>query len=96
MPELAQLLPFVAFALIFWLLLVRPAQRQRRQVAAMQAALAVGDPVILTSGIHGRVLSLADHTAEVEVASGVALTVARGAIGQVVGSADSPATGSEQ
>ncbi len=85
MPEqIASLLPIVAFALIFWLLLVRPAQRRRKQVAAMQSALNVGDHVIMTSGVFGTVTGVEDDKLHLEIADGVVITVARAAIGEVL------------
>ena len=85
MPEsVVSLLPLVGIALLFWLLIIRPASRRQKQLARMQDSLQVGDEVVLTSGILGTVHSLEEGRAHVEVAPGVVLTVARGAIGQVV------------
>ena len=83
MRELLSILPLVGIFLLFWLLLIRPASRRQRELQAMQRALTVGDRIVLTSGIYGVVTALDDDTATVEVADGVALTVARGAIGTV-------------
>lgn len=83
MQELASFLPIVAIALLFWLLIIRPASRRQRELARMQGSLSVGDQVVLTSGIFGTVSGLADDHVVVEVADGVSLRVARGAIGHV-------------
>jgi preprotein translocase subunit YajC len=50
----------------------------------MQSTLEVGDEVMLTSGIHGTVRGLDEGVAQVEIADGVTIRVARGAVGQVV------------
>ncbi len=50
----------------------------------MQSTLEVGDEVILTSGVFGTVRGLDDGVAQVEIADGVTIRVARGAVGQVV------------
>jgi preprotein translocase subunit YajC len=55
----------------------------------MQSSLEVGDEVMLTSGIFGTVRSLDEAAAQVEIANGVTIRVARGAVGQVV--AEGPA-----
>ena len=52
MSQLAQLLPLVGIALIFWLLIIRPAQRRQKALSRMQSSLSVGDEVMLTSGIY--------------------------------------------
>jgi len=77
------LLPIVAIAVIFWLLIIRPAQRQRKQAAELQAALAVGDDVMLTSGIFGTVTGLREDHVELEIAPGVVVRVVRGAVASV-------------
>jgi preprotein translocase subunit YajC len=82
-PELVSVLPLVAIALLFWLLLVRPASRRNKELARMQASLKVGDEVMLTSGIFGTLREADDDHVRVEVAEGVTLKVARGAVGTV-------------
>jgi preprotein translocase subunit YajC len=74
----------VAIAALFWLLIIRPASRRQKDQSRMQSALAEGDRVMLTSGIFGTVTEMTDEGLMVEVAPGVALRVARGAIGTVV------------
>ncbi len=91
MEGLAGLLPLVGIALLFWLLLIRPAQRRQRELGRMQSAADVGDEVMLTSGIYGTVTSVGDDRLGVQVAEGVVLEVVRGAIGSVVTKADEPA-----
>jgi preprotein translocase subunit YajC len=82
--ELASLLPFVGIALLFWLLMIRPAQRRQRVLREMQSELAVGDEVMLTSGIFATVHEVGDDKVSVQVAPGVVLSVVRGAIGSVL------------
>ena len=77
------LLPIVAIAAIFWLLIVRPASRQRKEAVALQSRLAVGDDVMLTSGVFGTIVGLADDHVRIEVAPGVVLRVVRGAVASV-------------
>jgi preprotein translocase subunit YajC len=83
-PELASLLPLLGIALLFWFLMIRPAQRRQRETRQMQASLEVGDEVMLTSGIYATIRSISDDRVTVEVSPGVAIEVARGAIGTVV------------
>jgi len=82
--ELAPLLWIVAIALIFWLLIIRPAQRRQKAIAQVQASIAPGETVVLTSGIFGTVASTDDVSLMVEIAPGVEVKVARGAVGSVV------------
>ena len=73
----------VGFALLLWLLLVRPQARRQRELRHMQSTLEVGDEVMLTSGVYGTVRTLDDTVAQVEIADGVTIRVARGAVGQL-------------
>ncbi len=83
MQDLFPVVTLVGFALLLWLLLVRPQQRRQRELARMQSSLEVGDEVMLTSGVFGTVRSLDDTEAQVEIADGVIIRVVRGAVGQV-------------
>ena len=54
----------------------------------MQSTLEVGDEVILTSGVFATVRGLDEDV--VEIADGVTIKVARGAVGQVVRAEEAP------
>ena len=84
MQDIGALLPFVAIALLFWLLIIRPASKRQKAMAQMQSAVSVGDEVVLTSGVYGRVSGLEDSVLLLTVAEGVTIKVARGAVGNVV------------
>ena len=84
MDNVLAILPLVGIALLFWLILIRPAQRRQRDLARMQRQVEVGDEVMLTSGIYGTVLGLDGDAVSLEVAEGVILKVVRGAVGSVV------------
>jgi preprotein translocase subunit YajC len=65
----------------FYFLIWRPQQRRVATVRALQTALDVGDEVITTGGIYGTVRSMDDEVVELEIAPGLVIRVARGAIG---------------
>lgn len=93
MEGLASLLPFVLILAVFWLLLVRPARRRQREVEELQRRLAVGDEVMTTSGLYGRVVGLDGDVVSLETSPGVTTRWARPAIARIVGDA-APGTGS--
>lgn len=68
----------------FYLLLWRPQQRRMAMVRSLQSTLRQGDEVLTTSGIYARVVRLGDDDADLEIAPGTVIRVARGAIGQVL------------
>jgi len=79
-PELVQLLPLVGIALLFWLLIVRPNARRQQQLKTVQSQLKEGDEVVLAAGIFGTIRSVTDQKIGLEVAEGVIVQVARGAV----------------
>jgi preprotein translocase subunit YajC len=72
------LLPATAFYFLVW----RPQRRRMLAVRELQDALRENDDVMTTSGIFGRITRLGDDDLDLEVAPGVALRIARGAIAQ--------------
>ena len=84
MPEIVSLLPLVGIGLLFWLLLIRPASKRQKELARMQSSLKAGYEVILTSGVFGVLRDADGEHLRLEIADGVVIKVARGAVGTVV------------
>jgi preprotein translocase subunit YajC len=68
----------------FFLLIVVPQRRQAAAHRALVASLEVGNDVMTTSGIFGKIIELDDSVAMLEIAPGVVIRIARGAISQRV------------
>jgi preprotein translocase subunit YajC len=60
----------VLFIVMFYFLIIRPQQRQRKELQARIEALQTGDKVVTTSGIHGIIHSLREHTVVIKIAEG--------------------------
>lgn len=71
----------IALPLILIGVLVLSQRRRQRDAQALQASLAVGDEVVTTSGLFGRIAQLDDTVAHLEVAPGTVLRFDRRAIG---------------
>ena len=84
MTELAQLLPLIGVFLLIYLLMIRPGIRRNRELAALQGAIEPGDRVMLSSGFFGTVRSIGEESLEIELAEGVVVSVARGAVARRV------------
>ncbi|MDQ4084681.1 MAG: preprotein translocase subunit YajC [Actinomycetota bacterium] len=82
MESLVQLLPLVLIFALFWFLILRPARNKQRAVASLRSSLAVGDTVLLGSGIFGRIEQLdADgQDLRLEIAPGVVVRAHRDAV----------------
>lgn len=70
----------VVVVAIFYFLIVRPQMARNREQAALMSSLAVGDQVITAGGMYGTIRTLDEDTIDLEVAPGVLVKVARGAI----------------
>ena len=84
MDTVAPFLILLGIAVLFWVVMIRPAQSRQRAVTRLQASIGVDDEVMLTSGIFGVVRALDEETVQLEVADGVRLKVVRAAVGRVV------------
>ncbi|CAN5483804.1 N/A [soil metagenome] len=79
-----EFLPLVGIVLLFWLFIIRPQSRRQKELRSMQSSLSVQDEVVLTSGVFGTVREVDDDHVMVEIADGVVIKVARGAVGSKV------------
>jgi preprotein translocase subunit YajC len=64
-PGWSQFIIFLPIAVLFYFMLVRPAQRQEKERTAMVSSLKKNDRVLTSSGIYGTVLSIKDNEDEV-------------------------------
>ncbi|HVX46166.1 MAG TPA: preprotein translocase subunit YajC [Mycobacteriales bacterium] len=84
---MGSVIPLLLVVVVFVLLIIVPYRRQaqrQRDVRAMQSALQPGTDVMTTSGLFGTIVAVTDRFAELEIAEGVVIRVARAAIGEVV------------
>jgi len=76
-------LPLVLIMAVFYFLMIRPAQQQRKKVNEMLKALKVGDKVITNGGIYGTIAGLEDDAVQLRIAEQVKVKVSRNAIAGV-------------
>jgi preprotein translocase subunit YajC len=86
------LLLFAMLGIVFWFMLIRPQSREKKQRAAMLAALKKNDRVVTVGGIVGTVLQVKEDevTLKVDESSNTKITFIRSAI-QTVTTASSEA-----
>lgn len=58
----------VVMFVVFWVVLIRPQQKQRKELAAKQAGLKKGDKVVTIGGIHGSVNAVSEKTVSLKIA----------------------------
>lgn len=75
--SLMQMLPFGLMFLVLYFLLIRPANKQRRDHQELLNALKKDDEVVTSSGIWGRIVALEDKVATLEIADKVKIRILR-------------------
>ncbi|MGE0828292.1 MAG: preprotein translocase subunit YajC [Hyphomonadaceae bacterium] len=83
MATVVQIAPLLFILVIFYFLLIRPQQRRLKAHQAMIAGLKKGDVVVTSGGLIGKVRSVQDDEARVELAPNVEVRVVRSTISEV-------------
>ncbi len=77
---IALFLPLILIMVIFYFLMIMPAQRRQKKVAEMLRNLKTGDKVITNGGIYGTIVGLDDDSVQLRIAEQVKIKVSRSAI----------------
>lgn len=82
---LGMFLPLILIFLIFYLLIVRPQQKQAKKRQEMINALKKGDEVVTVGGVHGKVVGVADQILTVEIADNCKVKMERSGVQSLKG-----------
>ena len=74
------ILTLVAFAAIFYFMLIRPQNKRTKDHKSMIDALQKGDEIVTNGGLVGKVTKLDDHLAIIKVSENTEVMVQRGMI----------------
>jgi preprotein translocase subunit YajC len=77
---LSSLIPLLLIFAIFYFLLIRPQQREKKAHQEMIKNLKRGDEVITTGGIHGVISEVREDTFKVKITPNVVIEVSKSAI----------------
>ncbi len=77
---LFQLIFLIGIFLVFYLLIIRPQQKQRKRHQEFLSNLKKGDKVITSSGIWGTVTDIGEHTVTLKVDSNTRITFTKEAV----------------
>ncbi len=80
----ANFLPIIAIGLVFYFLVIAPANKQRKKQQEMLSALKKGDRVITNGGIYGTIQGVEPEAIYLKIADNVKVKVARSAVSSVV------------
>ena len=81
MGALGGILPIVLIMIIFYVLLILPAQKRQKKITQMLSELKNGDKVVTTGGIYGTIVGIEDDAIQLRIADQVKIKVLRSAVG---------------
>ncbi|MCB9664193.1 MAG: preprotein translocase subunit YajC [Alphaproteobacteria bacterium] len=85
MEGIGGVIPILLIFGIFYVLLIRPQQKQQEEHDALVKGLAKDDRVVLQSGLHGAIAQVGEATLVLEVAKGVKVTVDKDRVQRKIG-----------
>jgi preprotein translocase subunit YajC len=77
---IAQILPIVAIGLVFYFIVIAPANKQRKKTQEMLSSLKKGDRVVTSGGIHGTIQGVEPDVVYLKIAENVKVKVSRSAV----------------
>ncbi len=83
-PGFGMFVPMVLIFVIFYFLMIRPQQKQQKERKKMIEEVQKGDQVIMTSGIHAKVVGVADKVLTLEIADNVRVKAERDGLATVI------------
>lgn len=86
--KIGSFFPLIILVVLFYALVLRPAQRRQRQAAQVSSSLEVGAEVLTTAGMLATIHAVTDSHVELEIAPGVIVRFVRGAVAKVVPPSD--------
>jgi preprotein translocase subunit YajC len=81
---LINILPIAAIFLVFYFLVIAPANKQKRKTQEMLTSLKKGDRVLTSGGIYGTIQGVEPDVVYLKIADNVKVKVSRSAITSVV------------
>ena len=78
------LMPLLIIFIFFWLFLIRPQQKQRKELEKQINAIKKDDVVLTSGGIYARVIAVKEQDVEAEISHNVRVKIAKSAIVSVI------------
>ncbi|MFU8830859.1 MAG: preprotein translocase subunit YajC [Wenzhouxiangella sp.] len=81
---LGTFIPLILIVVIFWFLLIRPQMKRNKEHRQLVSSLGVGDEVVTSGGLLGRVTQVGDSFISVKLTDSVEVKVQKHSVAQVV------------
>ena len=76
----SSILMMVAIFAIFYFLLIRPQQKRQKEIRKFRAELKVGDKVVTSGGIFGKIREIKDDSFIIEIAENVRVKIDKNSV----------------
>lgn len=77
-------IPFILIFVLFYLLILRPQQKQNRERQNMLKNVKRGDKILSSGGIYGKVVNVSDNELSVEIAKGINIQMSRSGVSAII------------
>ena len=77
---LQQFLPLILIAVVFYFFMIRPQMKRSKEAKKFREGLAVGDKVITSGGIHGKILEVTDTNVLLSIEGSAKMRVEKGSV----------------
>jgi preprotein translocase subunit YajC len=74
------LIMIVLLFVVMYFLMIRPQQKKQKEIQKMREALQVGDRVVTSGGIYGKIKDINDTTFNIEIADNVRVKVDKASV----------------
>ena len=81
---ITQFAPLIFIGVIFYFLLIRPQQKQRKEQQKLIESIKTGDKVVTSAGIHGMISNVKERTVLLKVADNVKIEIDKAAVATVL------------
>ncbi len=81
---ITQFAPLIFIGVIFYFLLIRPQQKQRKEQQKLISALKTGDKIVTSSGIYGLISNVKETTVLLKVADNVKIEIDKASVATVL------------
>ncbi|HNX87575.1 MAG: protein translocase subunit yajC [Bacteroidetes bacterium] len=74
------ILMMVLIFVVFYFFMIRPQSKRQKEIKAQREAMKVGDKVVTSGGIYGKIKDIKETTVTVEIAENVRITVDKNSV----------------
>ncbi len=82
--SLMSFLPLILMFVVLYFIMIRPQMKRQKEHRNMLSALAVGDEVVTSGGLVGKVAKVSEAYVGIEIAQGVEITMQKHALTAVL------------